>query len=257
MHPTARNRRARDHPLEAAKPPARPTAGRSRSVKDLLKNNGLSVVLATLFVIFLVGQVLSGWLHYNEEQNDHDQPQVTLFQYLQTGAFGEAVFENWESEFLQMGLYVILTVFLVQRGSAESKDPDKEQEEEEEEEDEEENKLETNRPDAPLPVRKGGVILSLYNHSLSLAFALLFFASFVGHAVCGTRAYNEEALAHGKEALTLWQYWGTSQFWFESLQNWQSEFLAILAIVVLSIWLREKGSPESKPVSAPHAKTGA
>jgi hypothetical protein len=108
MHPTVRNRRARDHPLEAAKPPARPTAGRSRSVKDLLKNNGLSIVLATLFA---VGQVLSGWLHYNEEQNDHDQPQVTLFQYLQTGAFGEAVFENWESEFLQMGLYVLLTVF--------------------------------------------------------------------------------------------------------------------------------------------------
>ena len=104
-----------------------------------------------------------------------------------------------------MGLYVVLTVFLVQRGSAESKDPDKEDREEE-------KKLESKRPDAPLPIRKGGLILSLYNHSLSLAFALLFLASFVGHAVCGARAYNEEALAHGKQAVSLWQYWGTPQF---------------------------------------------
>jgi hypothetical protein len=89
-----------------------------------------------------------------------------------------------------------------------------------------------------------------------LAFALLFIASFIGHVVCGTHAYNEEAVEHGKEALSFWQYCGTSQFWFESFQNWQSEFLAILAIVVLSIWLREKGSPESKAVTAPHAKTG-
>jgi hypothetical protein len=169
-------------------------------------------------------------------------------QYLGTGAFGEAVFENWESEFLQMGLYVILTVFLFQRGSSESKDPDKKEEVDE-------NGPRTEDPNVPLPVKKGGFILMLYNHSLSLAFMLLFLISFVGHAVCGAKAHNEEALEHGKNVLSIWQYLGTSQFWFESFQNWQSEFLAIFTIVVLSIWLREKGSPESKPVAAAHSQT--
>jgi Domain of unknown function (DUF6766) len=228
------------------KSPARVTSACPRSTKDFLRDNSLSIVLAVLFAVFLAGQAISGWLHYNEEQNDHNQPPVALVEYLQTGAFGEAVFENWESEFLQMGLYVILTVFLIQRGSAESRDPDEP----------EKADLPSNLANAPSPVRKGGWTLKLYSHSLSLAFALLFIASFIGHAVCGTRAYNEEAAEHGKEALSLWQYCATSQFWFESFQNWQSEFLAIFAIVILSIWLREKGSPESKTVTAPHAKTG-
>lgn len=147
-----------------------------------------------------------------------------------------------------MGLYVLLTAFLFQRGSAESKDPEKEEAVDE--------NPEADRSEVPLPVKKGGFILSVYNHSLSLAFTLLFAISFLGHAVCGARAHNEEALEHGKSALSVFQYLGTAQFWFESFQNWQSEFLAIFAIVVLSIWLREKGSPESKPVAAAHSETG-
>jgi uncharacterized protein DUF6766 len=220
------------------------------TVRGFLRDNGLSVVLVALFVLFLAGQAVSGWQDYNDQQDEHHQAQIGFMQYLGTGAFGESVFENWESEFLQMALYVVLTAFLFQRGSAESKDPDKK------EEVDEKPTSKADRSDVPLPVTKGGLILMLYNHSLSLALILLFAISFVGHAVCGAKAHNEEALEHGRNALSVWQYLGTSQFWFESFQNWQSEFLAIFAIVVLSIWLREKGSPESKPVAAAHSDTG-
>ena len=167
-------------------------------MKGFLRDNGLSLVLISLFVLFFAGQTVFGWLNYNGDKDEHRQPQIGLGQYLQTGAFGEAVFENWESEFLQMGLYVILTVFLFQRGSSESKDPDKKEEVDE-------NGPRTEDLNVPLPVKKGGVILMLYNHSLSLAFMLLFSISFVGHAVCGAKAHNEEALEHGKNVVSIWQ----------------------------------------------------
>lgn len=207
---------------------------------------GLSLVLGTLFIVFLAGQTVAGWKQYNAENRQHGSPEIGLTDYVRTGAYGEAVFENWESEFLQMALYVLLTVFLFQKGSAESKDP-------EEPEPPEGKKLHR----APWPVRRGGLALVIYSHSLSLAFFALFLFSLAGHALCGLAAVNEEAVQHGKSEMSLTEYLSSSQFWFESLQNWQSEFLAILAIVVLSIWLREKGSPESKPLEAPHSETGA
>ncbi len=215
------------------------------------RENGLSIVLAALFVVFIIGQTFAGWLQYNEEQVEHGRPAVALSGYLGSGPFGEAVFENWESEFLQMGLYVILTAFLFQKGSSESKDPYAPEREHE-------KQLQARRhdPDAPLPVRKGGWLLRLYQHSLALAFFALFLISFSGHAIFGLAAFNEEAALHGQAPSTLGGYMTSSQFWFESLQNWQSEFLAIFAIVVLSIWLREKNSPESKPVTAAHGSTG-
>ena len=148
-----------------------------------------------------------------------------------------------------MGLYVVLTTFLFQRGSAESKDPDESAEKDE--------SPSFDGQQSPLALRKGGLLSGIYSHSLSIAFALLFALSFAGHVLWGAKAYNVEAAQHGQSTISAWQYMGTSQFWFESFQNWQSEFLAIFAIVVLSIWLREKGSPESKTVAAPHSKTGA
>jgi hypothetical protein len=218
------------------------------AIRKFWRDNGLSLVLLTLFLIFLGGQTLAGWLHYNEELQEHQQSPIGMLEYVQSGAFGEAVFENWESEFLQMALYVVLTSFLFQRGSAESKDPD---------ESEQEESRSFDPQDSPVAARKGGFVSKLYSHSLSIVLGALFILSFAGHALWGVSAYNVEAAQHGEEALSIWQYMATSQFWFESFQNWQSEFLAILAIVVLSIWLREKGSPESKPVWAPHSKTGA
>ena len=220
------------------------------SMKGFLRDNGLSLVLIALFVLFFAGQTVFGWLNYNDEKDEHHLRQIGFGQYLGTGAFGEAVFENWESEFLQMGLYVVLTVFLFNVGLLNRKIPIRRKRW---------TKMRTSKAEkgseAPLPVKKGGLILMLYNHSLSLAFMVLFIVSFVGHAVCGAKAHNEEALEHGRNVLSIWQYLGSSQFWFESFQNWQSEFLAIFTIVVLSIWLREKGSPESKPVSAAHSQT--
>ncbi len=220
-------------------------------MKRVLRDNSLSLVLLVLFVLFLAGQAIAGWLHYNEEQQEHQQAAISFLEYLTTGAFGESVFENWESEFLQMSLYVVLTVFLFQRGSAESKDPDKK------EAVDEDPHVNRHKAHVPYPVKKGGVLLILYNNSLAIALLLLFVFSFFGHAIFGFREYNADAIQHGRPPLaSTWEYLATSQFWFESFQNWQSEFLAIFAIVVLSIWLRQKGSPESKPVSAGHSETG-
>ena len=214
------------------------------------KNNSLSIVIVVLFLLCLVGHAISGWKVYNDEQQQHGQPQVSFTQFLGTSEFGETVFENWESEFLQMGFYVILTVFLFQRGSSESKKPD-----EKNEVDEDPDKH-RNNPDAPSPVRKGGWRLTLYKNSLSIAFLLLFAISFIGHAIAGAHKFNEEQREHSDRQVTAIAYMAEAQFWYESFQNWQSEFLAVLSIVVLSIWLRQWGSPESKPVHASHTDTG-
>jgi hypothetical protein len=215
------------------------------------KNNNLSIVIFVLFLLCLAGHSVAGWKVYNDEQRQHGEPEVTFGGFLRTSEFGETIFENWESEFLQMGMYVILTVFLYQKGSSESKKHDGS--------DEVEELPETHRndPNVPGPVRRGGWRLSLYKNSLSLAFLLLFLISFVGHAASGARKFNEEEREHGSgERVTAVGYLGKPQFWYESFQNWQSEFLAVLAIVTLSIWLRQWGSPESKPVHASHSDTG-
>ena len=221
-------------------------------MKRFLLDNGLSLVLFVLFFFtFLFGQSLTGHQHYNNEQQEHGQQTVGYLEYLGTGHFLEATMENWESEFLQMFFFVVLTVFLYQKGSAESKDPNKE------EDVDRDPRKSRNKKNAPWPVRKGGFILTLYEHSLSLAFLLLFLGSFYLHGVGGAIEYNEERQAHGEaEEVTTLGYMATSRFWFESLQNWQSEFLAVGSMVVFTIFLRERGSKESKPVDAPHSETG-
>ncbi|HEX8684671.1 MAG TPA: DUF6766 family protein [Ardenticatenaceae bacterium] len=220
-------------------------------MQRIWRENGLSIVLFTLFFIFLAGQTLTGHSEYNQSQEEHGQPQVGLGEYVRTGHYIEAVFENWESEFLQMGAYVLFTAYLFQKGSAESK---KLGEKEPVDEDPSQSK---DDPNAPGPVKQGGWLLTLYKHSLSLAFVVLFLLSFSLHAIGGTEEYNSEQIEHGEQPVSVTGYLGTSRFWFESFQNWQSEFMAVGAIVVLSIFLREQGSPESKPVASPHSKTGS
>jgi hypothetical protein len=205
----------------------------------------------SLFLLFWLGQSVAGHREHNSEQREHMQPEVSYASYLKSSHFWEATAENWESEFFQMFGYVILTAMLYQKGSSESK---KLGETESVDRDPRRHK----RKDAPWPVRKGGLILKLYENSLSLALLLLFFISITMHAVSGAGEYNEEQAAHGQpEHLSVLQYAGTSRFWFESFQNWQSEFLAIAAMVILSIFLRQRGSPESKPVDSPHSETAA
>jgi hypothetical protein len=213
--------------------------------------NGLSIVLAVLFLACLVGHSLAGWRFNNEERVQHGRPALTYGEFVQSGEFVESVAENWESEFFQMAFYVVLTVFLRQKGSSESKKLD-----EKEAVDDDPEKHRKDRK-APGPVRAGGWRLALYKNSLSLAFVGLFLVSFVAHAAGGARAFNDDQSEHGSGQRVSWAgYMATSRFWYESFQNWQSEFLAVLSIVTLSIFLRQYGSPESKPVHAPHDATG-
>jgi hypothetical protein len=218
-------------------------------MKRFWRDNGLSLVLFAVFLAFWAAQAVTGWRDEVQERRDHGVTPPTLVQYLGSGSFIEATAENWESEFLQMFGYVLFTVFLYQRGSAESKSPD------EPEEVDRDPRL-SRRSDAPGPVKAGGWRLRLYENSLSLAFFGLFLVSFVSHAFGGVAAYNEEQRLHGEAEVSIWEFLTHARFWFQSFQNWQSEFLAIWSMVVLTIFLRQRGSPESKPVDSPHHQTG-
>jgi hypothetical protein len=219
-------------------------------MRRLFRENGLSIVLVSAFVAFWIGQSVAGHREYNDEQRQHGQPETTYRTYLGSAHFWEATTENWESEFFQIFFYVFLTAFLYQKGSAESKKPD---EPEPVDRDPPTGKA---RADAPWPVRRGGIVLKIYEHSLSLAFLLFFLMAITLHAVSGASEYSQEQAQHGQSPVSALQYAGTSRFWFESFQNWQSEFLSIALVVLLSIFLRQRGSPESKPVDAPHSETG-
>jgi hypothetical protein len=225
-------------------------------MRRFFRNNGLSVVAFGLFLVALVGQAVAGYATHAEDQREHGEEVDTLGRYLGSGHFLESVFENWESEFLQMALFVILTAVLVQRGSAESHEPNEHGGPSEEKKKERQTRADRRRPDAPWPVRVGGVIEEVYSMSLSLALGSLFVASFVLHAVTGLANWRTEQVAHGQRPGGLLDYVGSAQFWFESFQNWQSEFLAVGVLIVLTIFLRQRGSAQSKAVGAPHAQTG-
>jgi hypothetical protein len=218
-------------------------------MKGWFRCNGLSAVVLFLFFLLLFGQVGTGWHSYNQDRREQGARGLSLTEYLGSGHFAEATSENWESEFLQMAAYVLLTVFLRQKGSAESKSLSGE------EEVDRDPRLDRNKPGVPYAVRKGGWLLVVYEHSLSLVFFVLFLLAFVWHLVGGHILENDERTLEGLPPQSFAEFVSSSAFWFQSFQNWQSEFLAVGAIVILSIWLRERGSPESKPVSAPHQQT--
>jgi hypothetical protein len=212
-------------------------------VRRFFRDNGLTIALLSMFLFSVLGMMWSGHAAHNEKLQDHGSARIGLLAYLVSGDFLSALFENWESEFLQMSAYVILTAMLFQRGSAESRDPD-----------------EPDRPgdELPLATRIRRPILSwLYSYSLGTALALLFVVSFALHWWASLTAANEEALRHGSEIQTLGSYLLNAQLWFESFQNWQSEFMSTAVLIVLSIFLRHKGSPESKPAGAANSETGA
>jgi len=214
---------------------------------SFLRRNGLAIACFTLFFVFWASQAVTGWHVYNEDALTHGEATIAFGRYLMSGHFVEATLENWESEFLQMFAFVLLTAWLVQRGSSESKSEDDEPDAPEAHRDD---------PDAPWPVRRGGLWQKLYENSLLLAFVALFLFSIAGHAVGGLAEYNEEQEAHGQQPVATVEFVTSSDFWFQSFQNWQSEFLAVGSIVVLTIFLRQKNSPESKPVHAADWRTG-
>ena len=213
------------------------------------KNNGLTITLMLLFLFSIIGQWLAGVHFENEQLLEHGEEPIGAMQFLSDPQFLSTVFENWESEFLQMSAYVVLTAFLFQKGSAESEDPDSPPRD---------GRLSNIRysKNAPAAVRRDPVVRWLYAHSLGIALLALFAASFVLHWLFSARLAADEAIMHGETAETFGQYLTSPQLWFESFQNWQSEFLSTAVLVVLSIWLRQKDSPESKPVGASHKKTG-
>lgn len=215
---------------------------------NFFKRNALSVTFLLLMVFSLAGQIYTGWKEHNDFLASYDRPAIHLSRYLASGHFLQATFENWESEFFQMALFVILTIYLKQEGSSESRpmeDPPRDKEGEC-------NPLK----DSPWPVKKGGFALMLYKHSLSIALIVLFLLSFGLHWYGSFIDYNEQQFLEGLPQTTAMAYLLHSKFWFESFQNWQSEFLSIFAIIFLSIYLRQAGSSQSKKVNARHGQTG-
>ncbi|ATN37699.1 hypothetical protein ACO34A_28435 (plasmid) [Rhizobium sp. ACO-34A] len=216
----------------------------------LLRNNGLSITLVIASLVTIVGMLLTGWYTYGAALAEHGDRAVTLAGYIVSGHFLSALFENWESEFLQMSAYVVLTAFLFQKGSAESKDPD-------EQSPKDENPArDTEDPNTPWPVRAGGLVRVVYSYSLGLSLLFLFLASFILHLRYSAQAHNLQALRHGQPLVSWMDHLQTAEFWFESFQNWQSEFLSTVVLIVLSIFLRFRGSPESKSVAASHSESG-
>lgn len=211
-----------------------------------IRDRALTIVLMLMFAAGLVGQLLTGHRTYNDEQLAHGSSLVSFGTYLLAGHPWAALFENWESEFLQMAVFVLLTTRLVQRGSPESRRPHIKELVDADPRDF------AHLPDVPWPVRRGGWILWIYERSLGLALTILFLLSWIGHAVAGWRSASAEALAHGRAPGSFGAFLHSPTFWFESFQNWQSEFLSIAAMVWLAVYLRQRGSPESKPVHAPH-----
>jgi len=214
-----------------------------------LKNNGLTVVLMLLFAFSLAGQWLTGWRFENTELVRHGRQALSLGQYTTDPQFISTVFENWESEFLQMSAYVLLTCFLFQKGSAESADPDEAPRDED-------LAAQGSKKGAPAILKRGPAARRLYANSLGLTLLLLFVGSFVLHWKYSAAQAAEEAISHGEAPLSALQYLFDAQLWFESFQNWQSEFLSTAVLVVLTIFLRQRESPESKAVAAPHGQTG-
>jgi hypothetical protein len=200
-----------------------------------------------LFLVTLFAQAFTGWKEHNQELEDEHALKLAFGAYLTTGHFISSTFENFQSEFLQMALYVLLTVGLRQQGSAESKSLD-------DAEDVDHEPVASKH--APGPVKKGGWMLKIYSNSLSIAFIILFLISWGLHFYGSWIDHNSEQAIKGKPLDSVFAYLGEPNFWFETFQNWQSEFLSVLSIVVLTIFLRQKGSPESKPVDAPHMQTG-
>jgi uncharacterized protein (DUF486 family) len=221
-------------------------------VRRFVRENSLSLAFLTIFFAALVGQALVGHSDFNHEQIAHSDEPISLWRFVTSSAYWVDVMENWQSEYLQFTLFILGTVWLVQRGSPESKELGKVGRES----DKDQQLGEHAESDSPKWAKAGGWRTALYSNSLGLLMGALMLGTWFAQLLTGRVAYNAEQLDHQEAALTLWQYAGSSDFWNRTLQNWQSEFLAIVSMAVFAIWLRQRGSPESKPVGAPHTATG-
>ena len=217
-----------------------------------MRSNGLSIAFGLLFLGTLVAQAFVGHADFNAAQVAHASDTISLWRYIRSSEFGVDVLENWQSEYLQFTLFIVGTVWLLQRGSPESKELDSAGTES----DEEQRVGEHARADSPRWAAAGGWRTALYSNSLLLVMGTIWLLSWLGQAITGRIAYNAERLDHQQTAVSLSEYLTRPDLWNRTLQNWQSEFLAVGSMAVLAIYLRQRGSPESKPVGAAHAATG-
>ncbi|NYI78605.1 DUF6766 family protein [Nocardioides panzhihuensis] len=221
-------------------------------MRRFLKENSLSLVFGLLFLAALVGQAFAGWHQLNDQLLADGLHQLSLGRYLTSATFAVDVTENWQSEYLQFLLFIVLTVWLVQRGSPESKPV----EDAGKESDERQKVGAYARADSPMLARVGGLRTALYSRSLGIVMGTIFVLSWLVQSVSGWAAYNETRLQQLRDPITWTAYLGHSDFWSRTLQNWQSEFLAVGSMAVFAIYLRQRGSPESKPVGSSHDTTG-
>ena len=222
-------------------------------MRHFLRENSLSLTFGALFLAALGGQSFAGWREFNEHAAAHGEAAISWTRYVTSSTFGVAVLENWQSEYLQFFLFILATVWLVQKGSNESKRP-------------EDSGRESDRDQrvgahagrgAPGWAKAGGWRTALYSNSLLIAMGTIFVFSWFGQSVTGWTEFNEERREHGEATVSWAGYVTGPNFWERSLENWQSEFLAIGTMAAFTIYLRQRGSPESKPVGAPHGETGS
>jgi hypothetical protein len=221
-------------------------------MRTFLRNNGLSLFFAAIFLAALVGQSFAGMAQFNQQQLAESMATVSYGEYLASSDFAVDVAENWQSEYLQFLLYIYATVWLLQRGSPESKDLD----EAGTETDEEQRIGEHSRSDSPSWAATGGLRTALYSRSLIIVMGAIFLASWLAQSLAGSASYNQQQLTERQDPVSWLAYLATPDFWNRTLQNWQSEFLAVGSMAIFSVYLRQRGSPESKPVGASHQATG-
>ena len=221
-------------------------------MRRFVYENGLTLFFGAIFIGALVAQAFTGWDAFNEEQVRHGAAEVSFGRYVTSSDFGAAVMENWQSEYLQFTLYILMTVWLLQKGSPESKELGKEGRES----DKDQLVGEHAKRNSPRWAKAGGLRTAIYSNSLLIVMATIWLGSWFAQSVTSRTEYNEELLSHQEPAISWIDYLGTSDFWERTLQNWQSEFLAIGSMAVLAVYLRQRGSPESKPVGASHDATG-
>jgi hypothetical protein len=226
-------------------------------MRRALREQSLSLVFGGLFLAALAGQAYAGWHDYNNLETWHAQmagetPEtLSLGRYITSSSFAQAVTENWQSEYLQFTLFILLTVWFIQKGSTESKQPG----EEGGQTDEQQLLGRHAKPDSPKWARAGGWRTAIYSNSLVIVMATIWVWSWFAQSVSGWSENNADRIEHEQQPLSWVRYLGSADFWQTTLQNWQSEFLAVGSMAVLAIYLRQRGSPESKPVGAPHDKT--
>ena len=223
------------------------------AVRRFVREQSLTLFFLTLFLLSLAFQAAAGHADFTNDQLQHQSSTVSFWRYVASSAFMVDVMENWQSEYLQFSLLIVAAVWFVQKGSTESKPIGKEGTES----DADQKLGKHTVADSPRWAKAGGWRTAIYSNSLLLLMGTIFFLSWFAQLVTGRIEFNAEQLDHQEAALSLWQYARSADFWSRSLQNWQSEFLAIASMALFSIWLRQRGSPESKPVGEPHASTGA